>query len=155
MYATFSSCGTQAWLPHGLWDVPGPGIEVVFPALQGKLLIIGPPGKTYWKFLSWIDVECVKCFCASVEMIIWFLCETKGELSWGVNRKLLEITISSGCVCFGNSRLWVLRETGWDGGVCSMTTCRSSLLEMQAWSSSRKVDLDIHTQYECDHRCVL
>ena len=36
-----------------------------------------------------------------------------------------------------------------------MTTCRSSLLEMQAWSSGQRVGLDIHTQYERDHRCVL
>ena len=30
-----SSCGSQAYLPFGMWDLPGPGIEPVAPALQG------------------------------------------------------------------------------------------------------------------------
>ena len=29
----FSSCGTQVYLLHGMWDLPGPGIESVSPAL--------------------------------------------------------------------------------------------------------------------------
>ena len=32
-----SSCGSWALLPRGMWDGPGPGIEPVSPALQGRL----------------------------------------------------------------------------------------------------------------------
>ena len=32
----------QAYLPHGKWDVPGPGIESVSPALTGRFLTAGP-----------------------------------------------------------------------------------------------------------------
>ena len=32
---SFSSCRTQAQLSHGMGDLPGPGIEPVFPALAG------------------------------------------------------------------------------------------------------------------------
>ena len=30
-----SSCGAQASLLHGVWDLPGPGLEPVSPALAG------------------------------------------------------------------------------------------------------------------------
>ena len=29
-----SACGTQAWLPHGMWELPRPGIKPMFPALE-------------------------------------------------------------------------------------------------------------------------
>ena len=41
-----SSCGTRASLLHGMWDLPGPGIEPVFPALAGRFLTTVPPGKS-------------------------------------------------------------------------------------------------------------
>ena len=28
-----------------MWDLPGPGIEPVSPAFQGRFLTTGPPGK--------------------------------------------------------------------------------------------------------------
>ena len=37
---------TWALLPCGMWDLPGPGIEPVCPALAGGFLITGPPGKS-------------------------------------------------------------------------------------------------------------
>ena len=40
-----SSCGTRAQLLHGLWDLPGPGLETVSPALAGGFLTTVPPGK--------------------------------------------------------------------------------------------------------------
>ena len=40
-----SSCGTRASLLHGTWDLPGPGIEPVSPALAGGFLTTAPPGK--------------------------------------------------------------------------------------------------------------
>ena len=34
-----------------MWDLPGSGMEPVFPALQGRFLITGPPGKPdCWDF---------------------------------------------------------------------------------------------------------
>ena len=60
-HAGFSSCGTWAQqlqctgsvvVAHGLscpaamWDLPGPGIEPVSPALAGRFLTTGPPGKS-------------------------------------------------------------------------------------------------------------
>ena len=44
-----SSCGSWAQLPCGMWNLPGPGIEPVSPALAGGFLTTGPPGKpTLW-----------------------------------------------------------------------------------------------------------
>ena len=51
-----SSCGTRGLLLHGMWDLPGPGLEPVSPALAGGFLTTVPPGKPlalyfYWKVL--------------------------------------------------------------------------------------------------------
>ena len=43
--AGFSSCGTCTSLSLGMWNLPGAGIEPVFPALVGRFLTPGPPGK--------------------------------------------------------------------------------------------------------------
>ena len=40
----FSSCGTQ--LLHGMGNLTEPGIEPVSPALVGRFLTTGPPGKS-------------------------------------------------------------------------------------------------------------
>ena len=40
-----SSCGTRASLLCGMWDLPGPGLEPVSPALAGRFLTTVPPGK--------------------------------------------------------------------------------------------------------------
>ena len=40
-----SSCGARAQLLRGMWDLPGPGLEPVSPALAGRLLTTVPPGK--------------------------------------------------------------------------------------------------------------
>ena len=37
--------GTWAHLPQGMYDLPGPGIELLSLALQGRFLTTGPPGK--------------------------------------------------------------------------------------------------------------
>ena len=41
-----SSCGTQTLLPHGMWNLPGPGIEPMSPTLAGRFLTTGPAGKS-------------------------------------------------------------------------------------------------------------
>ena len=42
-----SSCGSWAQLFHNMWDLPGPGLEPVSPALAGGFLTTVPPGKSY------------------------------------------------------------------------------------------------------------
>ena len=37
-----SSCGSQAQLLHGMWDLPRPGLEPVSPALAGRFSTTAP-----------------------------------------------------------------------------------------------------------------
>ena len=39
------SSGTLAQLPHGMWDLPRPGIKPMSPALAGGFFTTEPPGK--------------------------------------------------------------------------------------------------------------
>ena len=39
-----SGCGTWAFLPCGMWNLPGPGIESMSPALAGEFLTTGHQG---------------------------------------------------------------------------------------------------------------
>ena len=41
-----SSCGTWAELPHGTWNLPGPGIKCMSPAVAGRFLTAGPSRKS-------------------------------------------------------------------------------------------------------------
>ena len=41
-----SSCGSWAQLSCGIWDLPGPGIKSMFPALEGGFLTTRPPEKS-------------------------------------------------------------------------------------------------------------
>ena len=41
-----SSCSIWVWLPQGTWDLPGPELKPVSPALAGRFLTTGPPGKS-------------------------------------------------------------------------------------------------------------
>ena len=47
-----SSCGARAELRHGMWDLLGPGIEPVSPALAGGFLTTAPPGKSHFSYFS-------------------------------------------------------------------------------------------------------
>ena len=40
-----SSCGARAQVPHGMWDLPGPGTKPVSLMLEGRFLTTGPRGK--------------------------------------------------------------------------------------------------------------
>ena len=44
-----SSCGAQAQLLHGMWDLPRPGLEPVSPASAGRFSTTAPPGKLHSK----------------------------------------------------------------------------------------------------------
>ena len=40
-----SRCGSRAQLLRGMWDLPGPGLKPVSPALAGRFSTTAPPGK--------------------------------------------------------------------------------------------------------------
>ena len=40
-----SSCGSRAQPLHGMWDLPRPGLEPVYPASAGGFSTTAPPGK--------------------------------------------------------------------------------------------------------------
>ena len=46
-----SNCGSWAYLLHGMWEPPRPGLKPVSPALAGRLLTTAPPGKPLFVFL--------------------------------------------------------------------------------------------------------
>ena len=50
------SCGTQAQLLRGMWDLPAPGIEPVSPALARGLLTTAPPGKSLNSFFFFLSL---------------------------------------------------------------------------------------------------
>ena len=39
----FSSCGPRTYFPHGMWNLPRPGIETMSLALAGGFSTTGPP----------------------------------------------------------------------------------------------------------------
>ena len=41
-----NSCGAQGWLLSSMWDLPGPRIEPVYPALAGRFFITEPTQKS-------------------------------------------------------------------------------------------------------------
>ena len=49
--AQAQQCGARAQLLRGMWDLPGPGLEPVSPALAGGFLITEPPGKSHLPFI--------------------------------------------------------------------------------------------------------
>ena len=72
-----SNCSAQSSLLHGMWDLPGPGIEPVSLALQGRFLTTGPPGKSY-KILIYIliwgiydDILFIFCLMAYRILVPW------------------------------------------------------------------------------------
>ena len=46
------SCGSWVQLPLSMWNLHGPGIEPVWPALAAGFLSTGPPGKSMWTLCS-------------------------------------------------------------------------------------------------------
>ena len=45
-----SNCGSWAQSLRGMWDLPRPGLEPVFPALAGRFSTTVPPGKPKFFF---------------------------------------------------------------------------------------------------------
>ena len=53
-----------AYLPHGMWNLHGPGIEPMSSALARGFLTAGPPGKSKFGNLSNDLMEAGVCECA-------------------------------------------------------------------------------------------
>ena len=53
-----SSCGSRAQLLRGMWDLPGPGLEPVSPALADRFSTTVPPGKP--KIFNIVNLKYVK-----------------------------------------------------------------------------------------------
>ena len=77
-----SNCGSRAQLLQGMWDLPRPGLEPVFPVLAGRFSTTAPPRKPRkilfdpppremeinTKINKW-DLMILKCFCTAKETI--------------------------------------------------------------------------------------
>ena len=50
-----SNCGSRAQLLRGMWDLPGPGLEPVSPALVGRFSTTAPPGKPQFAIMYFIS----------------------------------------------------------------------------------------------------
>ena len=68
-----SSCGSQAQLLRGMWDLPRPGLEPMSPALAGRFSTTAPPGKPLFLFLIFIYY-----------WLCWVLAAAHGILHCGV-----------------------------------------------------------------------
>ena len=53
-----SSCGAWAYLLRRMWDLPGPGLEPLFPALAGGFLTTASPGKCQINFILDLQKNC-------------------------------------------------------------------------------------------------
>ena len=67
-----SSCGTRAQLLCGMWDLPGPGLEPLSPALAGGFLTTAPPGKPLLKIFFFLMWTIFKVFTEFVTILLLF-----------------------------------------------------------------------------------
>ena len=71
-----SSCGARAQLLRGMWDLPGPGLEPVSPALlAGGFLTTAPPGKPLFLFLDAQQLIIINFFPTLPYSLVIFLLE--------------------------------------------------------------------------------
>ena len=57
-----SNCGSWAQPLHGMWDLPGPGLEPVSPALAGGFSTTAPPGKPQYICLLFLIYLFIQSF---------------------------------------------------------------------------------------------
>ena len=83
------SCDRQAYFPCGVWDLSYPAwIEPMCPALQGRFLAAGPPGKSQTFALLWcllylllsdfIDLALFLFFLVSLDKVYQFCLSFQG-----------------------------------------------------------------------------
>ena len=100
-----SSCGAWAQLLRSMWNLPGPGLKPLSPALAGRFLTTVPPGKPE----NW-HIFFFKCLVEFTSEPIWAQCFIFGKLLIIdsislINIGLFKLSVSS-CVSFG--RLYLL-----------------------------------------------
>ena len=64
----FCSCA-WAYLPHDTWNLPRSGIEPVSPALSGRFLTSGPPGKSSSFYLILVKIATYEYW-----LVLWSIC---------------------------------------------------------------------------------
>ena len=90
----FNSCGPQAQLVHGIWDLPRPGIEPI-PLADGFLSTI-PPGKSYISFLMLKNREAVQDSGLNVNSGVGELGSSSGSMTMILGRLfILFVFVSS------------------------------------------------------------
>ena len=86
-----SSCGSWALFAHGMWNLPGPEIEPISPALAGRFLstIPTPLGKSIYPYSlkKFLKVYCSKTLCWE-----WFV--TQGILT---DTQILQMSLKGLC----------------------------------------------------------
>ena len=82
-----SSCGARAQLLCSMWDLPGPGLEPVSPALAGGCLTTVPPGRPcclfytqYFVSLNSILLSCPLPLPPDNHQFVLFICESVSVL---------------------------------------------------------------------------
>ena len=80
----FSSCGACSPLLRSMWNLPGPGIEPMFPTLAGGFLSTAPPGKSQVYLL--INHMTLNCFASRFHYIItwWDILYLKKALCYRI-----------------------------------------------------------------------
>ena len=68
-----NSCGAWGWLLQGMWDLPGSGIELLFPALTGGFLTTEPLEKPWCGFEEtlYVSLCCLGGVCLMSCMCIY------------------------------------------------------------------------------------
>ena len=69
-----SSCGAQALLLRGMWDLPGSGIEPLSPALAGGFFTTEPPGEPCVQVFLWTYVFVSYILRIRIRIILELLC---------------------------------------------------------------------------------
>ena len=78
-----SSCGSRAQSLRGMWDLPGPGLEPVSPALAGRFSTTAPPGKPHPIFYL-VNQASVSVF-SSVKWRWWCWYDYLQRRCWGLS----------------------------------------------------------------------
>ena len=112
-----SSCGTWAYLLRGMWDLPGPGLKPVSPALAGGFLTTAPPGKSLDHIL-FIHHLLMDTWVASTSwllcvMLLWtcvskYFFKTLPSILWGLYSvvELLDHMVSLFLIFCGTAKLF-------------------------------------------------
>ena len=79
-----SNCDSRAQLLRGMWDIPGPGLEPVSPALAGGFLTTAPPGKPpicsfFWSVFSFESLSIVIIAALTLFYVGWNFWDADAE----------------------------------------------------------------------------